>query len=116
MDLLAQMFAAGLLLWFGLLVLLIVMRILRGELEAEGLLIHSPGPRAPIAPERAVVMTVFPFALAAYVYLALSNDIPVIDGRLSLPDVPESLLALLTGGNSLYLAGKIARGARGGAQ
>ena len=54
-------------------------------------------------------MAVFPVVLAYYVYTAISGDYAnAMPPRL--PDVPDYLLSLLTGTNSLYLAGKIARG------
>ena len=52
-------------------------------------------------------MAVFPFVIGYYVIEALHADMSV---RASLPDIPQSLLVVLTGSNSLYLAGKIARG------
>ena len=36
-------------------------------------------------------------------------DLSVVNGRPIMPDVPEYLLTILTGGNGLYLAGKISR-------
>jgi len=55
---------------------------------------------------------VFPAVIAYYLYTALHLDVTAVaEGvRPSMPNVPEYLLTLLTGTNSLFLAGKIARG------
>jgi hypothetical protein len=108
MPIAAKILSIGLLTWFGLLALLITIRILRRDIEVAGFLTHRPG--EPIAPERALHIAVFPVVIAFYVYTALGADMSVEGVRPSLPDVPNYLLSLLTGTNSLYLAGKIARG------
>ena len=46
-------------------------------------------------------------SIGYYVIKALNVDVSV---SASLPDIPQTLLVALTGSNSLYLAGKIARG------
>ena|ERR1043166_4715534 len=101
----------GLLAWLGLLALLIAIRILRRDIVVDGFLTHKAGD-ARVLPERALHMAVFPAVLAFYVYTALQTDVTAVaEGvRPSLPQVPDYLLSLLTGTNSLYLAGKIARG------
>src|SRR5262249_27062142 len=105
----AKILQIGLLTWFGLLVLLIGIRILRRDIEVAGFLSHRRDSDA-VEPERALMMAVFPVVLAYYVYTAMSGDLPLNEaGRPSLPPVPDYLLSLLTGTNSLYLAGKIAR-------
>jgi hypothetical protein len=107
----AKILEYGLLAWFGLLALLITIRILRRDIEVAGLLTHKAGDDR-VLPERALHMAVFPAVVAFYVYTALQVDVTAVaEGvRPSLPQVPDYLLALLTGTNSLYLAGKIARG------
>jgi hypothetical protein len=103
----AKLLATGLLAWLGLLATIIILGVLRGDIRNRGMLIdHS---RGEIIPERLVMMAVFPFVLLGYIVTALSFDPLAAIDRPSLPDVPESLLALLTGGNGLYLVGKIAR-------
>jgi hypothetical protein len=104
----AQLLAAGLLAWLGLLALVIAIRILRRDIEVDGFLTARAGDQA-VAPERVLMMAVFPVLLAYYVYTALSMQQPA-EGPWSLPNVPDYVIALLTGSNSLYLAGKIARG------
>ena len=53
------------------------------------------------------MMAVFPVALAYYVYTAIAVDLPLNAlGRPSLPPVPDYLLSLVTGSNSLYPRGK----------
>jgi hypothetical protein len=110
MELFTKLFAAGLLAWLGLLVLLVTVRMLRGDIRTTGLLSHRLDAReGKIAPERVVAMIAFPFVLGVYTLNALHADVSGAAGAPSLPDVPAYLLSLLTGGNGLYLAGKIAR-------
>ena len=104
----ARLLEYGLLIWFGLLGLLIAFRILRGDIHNSGLLTTRADGQA-VEPERALMMTVFPAVVIAYVYSTLTGDMPMVNGRPSLPDVPQQFLMLLTGSNSIYLAGKIAR-------
>ncbi len=110
MQLAARILEYGLLAWFGLLMLLIAGRILRRDIDVSGLL--TRGADQSVLPERALHMAVFPVVLAFYIYTALQIDVnAVAEGvRPSMPNVPEYLLTLLTGTNSLFLAGKIARG------
>ena len=111
MQLAAKILEYGLLAWFGLLMLLIAVRILRRDIDPTGLLVHKAGDQA-VLPERALHIAVFPAIIAYYLYTALHLDVAAVaEGvRPSMPDVPEYLLTLLTGTNSLFLAGKIARG------
>jgi hypothetical protein len=105
--LIAKVFAAGLLAWMILLVLLIAVRVLRGDIYAKGMLVPREGD-PDVAPERVLAMAVFPVVIITYAYTALNMDLEAA-GTLRLPDVPETLLTLLSGGNGIYLAGKIAR-------
>ena len=110
MQLAARILEYGLLAWFGLLTLLIAVRMLRGDIVVTGLLTQRSGDQS-VLPERALHMAVFPVIIAYYLYTALHIDVTAVEGvRPSMPDVPEYLISLLTGTNSLFLAGKIARG------
>jgi hypothetical protein len=107
MDILSKCAASALLIWLSLLALLIAVRLLRGDIGTAGLLRHDLSDS--VAPERVVAIIAFPFVLALYTLNALHSDVSGTSGPPSLPDVPSDLLSLLTGGNGLYLAGKIAR-------
>jgi hypothetical protein len=111
MDVLAKFIAAALLVWLGLIALLVTVRMLRGDIRTAGLLKNDLRglSGSSVAPERIVAMVVFPFVLVVYTLNALHSDVSGASGIPSLPDVPSDLLSLLTGGNGLYLAGKIAR-------
>jgi hypothetical protein len=110
MPIITKLLAAGLVAWLGLLALLIAMRALRGDIRVAGFLADTAdGAGFEVAPERAVVLVVFPLVLLMYAMSALNAELAVVGGRPVMPDVPEYLLTLLTGGNGLYLAGKIAR-------
>jgi hypothetical protein len=97
----AQTFGWCLFAWIGALALVVAYRILSGEISLYGLL-SAEGQR--FDPERVQSFFVFIFVIGAYFVQALNNDQPT-----KLPDIPESLLALLAGSNGLFLAGKIAR-------
>jgi hypothetical protein len=97
----------GLIAWFGAMALMISVRILRGDIDAHSMLATAPD--KPIDPERVLVMGVVPAILAYYTIHALNTGAVLTPSGLSMPDVSENLISLLTGGNGLYLAGKIAR-------
>ena len=99
----------SLLAWFGALALLVMARILTGEIDRSGMLASQSG-HGGINPERVVAMALIPAILAYYAIDALNSGAVTIAGRPSMPDLSETLVTLLTGSNGLYLAGKIARG------
>lgn len=110
MDLITRGLAAGLLIWFVLLALIIAGRVLRGDIKTTGFMrtrMRLRRGETEVAPERALSMMVFPVVIASYAFTALHADMSV--SHPSLPELPDNLLMLLTGGNGLYLAGKIAR-------
>jgi len=110
MQTITKLLAAGLLTWLALLALLVAMRILRGDIPAAGVLVHAKtNGSSDVAPERVVAMAVFPLVILMYVMSALGSDLTIVAGRPTMPDLPDSLLVLLTGANGLYLAGKMAR-------
>jgi hypothetical protein len=107
MTTIANLFAAGLLVWFALLAVLIVMRVLNGDIFAAGMLQHDESDSG-VAPERVLAMMTFSAAVIGYAMTALHADVSSA-AHPKLPDVPETLINLLTGGNAVYLAGKAAR-------
>ncbi len=107
MEYLAKLLSTGLLVWFGLLLALIAVRVLRRDINVTGLLSGKPDPQGEqVLPERVLAMAVFPSILIYYVINAMHAD---VGATLSLPNIPDGMLVMLTGSNSLYLAGKIAR-------
>jgi hypothetical protein len=107
----SKILAAGLLIWLALLAMLIAVRMLRGDIDAMGMLSHKREHDS-VAPERVVHMAVFPIVVFYYIHAALALDVSAVaEGtRPSLPDIPSNLLMLLTGTNSFYLLGKLSRG------
>ena len=97
----AQIFGYCLLAWLFALAAIIALRMLRWKDSGSGLLTTAGGAADP---ER--VQTLF---VTAFVIGALIIDLPGSVERRSLPEIPQSLLLLLAGSNSLYLGGKIAR-------
>ena len=107
----AKFLEYALLAWFGLLGLLLALRMLRRDITVSGMLMSESGGRS-IEPERLVQVVALPILLFYLVQAGLNVDVSVAlaaGTRPSLPNIPENLLTLLTGTNSLYLAGKIAR-------
>lgn len=102
--------AFGLLAWFGAMLLLVLIRVLRDDIASSGMLVSDPSRDDSVDPERVAAAAIVPAVLAAYTIHALNTGIVVTPtGSMSMPDLPENLVTLLTGGNGLYLAGKIAR-------
>ena len=104
MHLIFRVLETGLALWFLLLAAIVIWRVLVGEIDMRGVLQHDRAEG--VAPERLVSLIAFPTVLATYVLGALHTD---LNAAHSLPDISENMILLLTGGNGLYLAGKIAR-------
>lgn len=107
MDLVTRSLAIGLLIWFALLAIVVIGRILRGDIETAGFMRTERDPDTPLAPERVISMMLFPAVIGMYALNALHT--PIDPNHPSMPDLSDNLLMLLTGGNGLYLAGKIAR-------
>ena len=105
MTFIVRVFETGLLVWFVLLAVIVGWRVLTGDIDAGGLLQHDAADDD-VAPERVVSMIAFPVVVVNYVLGALHADASVSH---ALPDLSQNMILLLTGGNGLYLAGKIAR-------
>ena len=105
MHLIVRLLEAGLLIWMALFAAIVIGRVLRGETHSSGFLETRRGERA-VAPERALSMAVFPVVIVSYVFTALHADVSR-DPRPA-ADLSDNMLMLLTGGNGVYLAGKIA--------
>jgi hypothetical protein len=111
MQLAARILEFGLLAWFGFLALLLALRMLRRNITISGMLMAEPD-AGKMAPERLLQMAAFPIVLFYLVREGLQVDVSAALAagvRPSLPNIPDNLITLLTGTNSLYLAGKIAR-------
>jgi hypothetical protein len=116
MPIAAKVLVMGLLVWFALLAAIVAGRILRGDIRVDGLLSGDPESRNRVDPERIANLAIFPSVLLFYIIHALNSDLTLIGNRPVMPDIPESLVALLTGGNGIYLAGKIVRRGNGDAK
>jgi hypothetical protein len=101
----SKAFGYCLLVWLGLLALAVGYRMLRGDIRVSGLL--RTGPENTINPDRLQNLFVFLFIVGAYL-VEFTNS----PSSAELPEIPDGLLILLAGSNSLYLAGKISRGER----
>jgi hypothetical protein len=103
-----RLLEAGLLAWFGAFALLVIIRVLRDGMAPGGMLVSDPDKRS-VDPERVVALAIVPAVLAFYTIPAMNTGLVKTSTGWSMPDLPEGLVSLLTGGNGLYLAGKIAR-------
>lgn len=104
MQTVALILQVGFISWFCLLAALIIFRMLSGKIQISGFLSQSSRGSAAVLPERVIAMVITPFVAIGYAMHALQSD-----PSLGLPHIPETVLTLLTGTNSIYLAGKIAR-------
>ena len=95
----SKLLSAGLLVWFGLLLMMIAGRVISGDIHSDGMLTEATGTGD--TPERMLLMAVGPALLVMYALSALNSDI--LTTR-RLPDVPEAFTAILTGTNGLFLA------------
>ena len=109
-ELVAQGLKAGLLFWLVMLMLIIIGRILRGDIRTRGALANDPDQAGTetTAP-RAISALVFPLVILFLIAEAMNFDPNVLgpNGRPAFPDISDNLIMLLTGGNGLYLADKM---------
>ena len=89
---------------------IVIGRLLRGSISLRGILAEHPAKAGSetYAP-RAIAMLVFPLVIMMLILSALNFDPnDVVPGvRPSFPNIPDNLVILLTGGNGVYLAGKL---------
>ena len=107
----AKILEYGLLAWFGALALLLALRMVRRNITISGMLMSESG-GGTMDPERLLQMVAFPVVIFYLLQQGLQVDVSAAlaqGTRPSLPDIPDNLITLLAGTNSLYLAGKIAR-------
>lgn len=98
-TLLTRILGGGLLIWFGLLGALLIVRLLRGEIVTAGLLAGRKGDSLGLG--RVQMLAGMCLFAAGYVGHALR--LPPGSG---LPDIPPVILAMLVGSQSAYLVGK----------
>ena len=103
--------AAGLITWLALLAGFILIRMLDGSIRTSGLFqTKLDFEQGTVNPERVLAALAVPLVLGGYVLeIIQTGTVTLADGTLSLPDIPESLLAILAASNGTYLAGKISR-------
>jgi hypothetical protein len=109
-GLVAQVLKVGLCAWLALLMAIVIGRVLRGDISSRGLLANDASRAgSETTATRAIAMLVFPLVILFLIVPALNFDpAAVADGaRPMFPDIPDNLVMLLTGGNGLYLAGKL---------
>ena len=94
--------------WLFLLFAVVLIRMLRGDINTTGLLTTTPDGR--LNPERVVLLAATIGALAGYALQTLSTEIcDPTTGVCSMPEPPDSLLVLFAGANGIYLSGKLTR-------
>lgn len=107
MHLVVRLLEAGLLTWMALFAVILLHKFVGGGTHQSGFLENARG-EGTVAPERALSMVAFPVVIAGYAFAALHAD--VSPGHpATLPPLSDNLLMLLSGGNGMYLVGKIAR-------
>jgi hypothetical protein len=106
-QLIAQMFAWGMLTWLALLAAYIAIQTIRGRIAIAGMLAQKPG-ESP-TPERTLGLVITIVIAVVYINSALQIDLEA--SPIQLPELPEPFLTILLGTNGVFLAGKIARSA-----
>lgn len=95
--------------WISILAVYVFFTILSNDLSMGGL-IQGAGD-GKIIPERVASLAITLAVAGYYIITALGAEL-IPDpgtGLVSMPDIPEGLLALFVGGKTLYISGKIAR-------
>lgn len=91
--------------WLAALAAIIGFRLLNGQISMVGLLRTATG--QPVDPERVQLLMGTLFGVAYYAGICMQRV--TTDPTLGLPNVPDTVLILLAGSQSLYLGGKITR-------
>jgi hypothetical protein len=108
--LVAVVLKTGLIVWLVLLMAIVIGRVLTGRMSSRGLLAEDAAHAgSETSPTRAVSMLVFPLVVLLLVLDALQFDPSLVlpGTRPSFPNISDNLVLLLTGGNGIYLAGKL---------
>ncbi len=115
METAAAVLKSGLIVWLFLLIGVVLLKALTGEIRLNGLFREQGSPgnaqdTPAYLPSRVQSLIAFLLIIGGYALLVLDSG-PVMnaENKPSLPDVPESLLAVLVGSNGLYLAGKLVK-------
>lgn len=87
---------------------IILYKLLTGGIDMTGLL-RTRASDERIEPERIQLLMGSIAATAIYVSYVLSEAANAEDALQAFPEIPETAVLLLAGGNVLYLSGKIAR-------
>ena len=113
MDLTAETAAAvlrvGIIAWLGIMAVVVFYQVLIKDHAFREMLTGQRFGRGAISPER---LGEFGIVVMVAGYYILTSDGAVQNaetGAYWMPDIPESLLIILAGGKSMFLAGKIAR-------
>ncbi len=95
--------------WMVVLFSVVMIKLLRGNINTFGLLCTSNGSSSDIDPERLVL--VISTVIAAIYYIMLTMETTCFPGvpGCGLPDIPDELLMILGGSHSAFLTGKIFR-------
>jgi hypothetical protein len=108
-EMIASIIRYAILPWLFLLFAVVLLKMLRGDINTAGLLRTRPGGR--IDPERVATMAATLFAIGAYALTVLHTGATFDPEtqRFYMPDVPESILVIFGGANGVYLSGKLLR-------
>jgi ribose/xylose/arabinose/galactoside ABC-type transport system permease subunit len=90
--------------WLLAIVLIIIMRLLRGRMSLHGLLATNADQQA--NPERMVLLVTSVGAALYYLITGMTIEMPADLTKASLPEVPNEVLLLLSCAQTGYLSGK----------
>lgn len=108
-EMVSHLFGIGMIAWISILAGYVFFAIVSNEIPMGGL-IRAAGD-GELIPERVASLAITLVVAGFYIITALDADLAPDPntGLVSMPDIPDGLLALLVGGKTLYISGKIAR-------
>ena len=100
--------------WLGALTAIILVKMLRGDINTTGLMCSANSDEPD--PER-VTLVMLTVGVALF-YLVHTLGVPLseitdADGKVTMPDLPDEALVLLGGSQGAYITGKIMRPTKG---
>ncbi|MEJ8572170.1 hypothetical protein [Microbaculum marinum] len=100
---LGELIQACLIAWMAALAAVVAMKLFSGRISLNGILAATPN--GGFDPTRVQSALIFLFIIGGYALQGLD----AVATRGPMPEIPETLLVLLTGSNGVYLTGKIVR-------
>lgn len=112
-ETISQLFGIGMIIWLSILAAYILFVIISNKIPMGGLIqtAEDGAVKQKFIPERVASLVITLAVAGFYIITAFDAELTPDPSTnlVSMPDIPEGLLALLVGGKTLFIAGKIAR-------